>query len=251
MSYSNRGGGGRFGGPMQGQPQIRLGGPLTPVVKYLIIANAVVYVFTMLLSIEGRMKFFMFFGLVPDTFWSQLAAWQLVTFNFVHSGLGHIFFNMFSLYIFGGDLEQRFGKRRFILFLAISGIGAGLSMLFTSPTMQVPVVGASGIVYGILLAYGVTYPNRVVYLYFLFPIKVKHLVVIFGGIELLASVSSAQSGVAHLAHLGGMVFGGIYLYYDRIYMRVRERYYRRKLKTLRSKYTVVRNDDNDDEPTYH
>ena len=250
MTYGNRGGmGGR--GAMPGQGTLRIGGPLTPVVKYFIIANAVVFVFSMLLSFEGRMKFFVLFGLVPDSFWSHLAVWQLVTFNFLHSGLGHIFFNMFSLWIFGGDLERRFGRRRFLIFLAVAGIGSGLSMLLTSTRMQIPVVGASGIVYGVLLAYGVTYPNRVVYLYFLFPMKVKHLVLIFGGIELLASISGSNSGVAHLAHLGGMLFGGVYLYYDRIYMRARERYYQRKLKKLRGRYTVIVNDKDDQDPTYH
>ena len=117
--------------------------------------------------------------------------------------------------------------------------------------MTIPVVGASGIVFGVLLAYGVTWPNRIVYLYFLFPIKVKNLVIIFGAIELWASVSGADAGVAHLAHLGGMLFGGIYLYWDRIYMKARERYYRVKLSKLRKNFKVINRDDNDNGPTYH
>lgn len=252
MSQSfNRGGRFQKQFPGGGQPTIRIGGPLTPVVKYFIIANVAVFIFTMLLSNEGRVKFFGFFGLVPDVFWSSYTIWQLVTFNFLHSGLAHVFFNLFAIWIFGGDLERKFGKRRFIIFMAIAGIGAGVSMLITSPGLQVPVVGASGIVYGILLAYGVTYPNRIVYVYFLFPIKVKYLVLIFGGLEFLASVTGSQSGIAHLAHLGGMLFGGLYLYWDRIYMRLRERYYREKLKKFKKKYTVINNDKKDDDVTYH
>jgi len=158
------------------------------------------------------------------------------------------------MYFFGGELEKLFGKRRFIVFLSVCGIGAGLSMLVTG--LDVPVVGASGIVYGVLLAYGITYPNRVVYLYFLLPIKVKYLVMIVGGLELFFSLGSlgdqGQSGIAHLAHFGGMIFGGIYLYWDKIYMKIREKYYRQKLKSLKSKFKVVKNDkDDDQDPTYH
>jgi rhomboid family protein len=240
--------------PSGGTPQIRIGGPLTPVLKWFMIANAAVFVFMSILSEQARHGFVMFFGLVPDSFWGSFPAvpiWQLFSFNFLHGGFSHLFFNMLALYFFGGELERKFGPRRFAFFFAVSGVGAGLSMLLTSPGMQIPVVGASGIVYGVLLAYGLTWPNRIVYLYFLIPMKVKHLVMIFGAIEVWASISHSQSGVAHLAHLGGMVFGYLYLRYDRIYMKLRERYYRRKLDKLKGKFTVVNGDKDDDGPTYH
>lgn len=271
MSYNNQGGGGRFGpgfskggsggfrgGP--GQPQIRIGGPLTPVLKYFIIINSGIFLLTILLfkTPEAQLQFFHIVGLVPATFFQDKAIWQLLTFNFFHANFGHVFFNMLAMYFFGGELENLFGKRRFIFFMAVCALGAGLSMLLTG--INAPVVGASGIVYGVLLAYGITYPNRVVYLYFLLPIKVKYLVLIVGGIELFFSFGSgaghgSQSKIAHLAHLGGMVFGGIYLYWDKIYMKVREKYYRQKLKSLQSKFKVVandkENDNNDDGPTFH
>lgn len=253
MSQNFRGGGQfRMGpNPPAGTPQFRIGGPMTPVLRVFIYANIAIFVFTMLLTEQGRMQFFTMFGLVPEIFWDRLYIWQLVSFNFLHSGLSHIFFNLFALWVFGGELEKKFGSRRFAIFMAISGIGGGISMLMTSPGMQIPVVGASGIVYGVLLAYGLTYPNRIVYLYFLIPIKVKTLVIIFGGIEIISSISGSNTGVAHLAHLGGMVFGYLYLYYDKLYMKVRERYYRKKLTNLRKKYTIVVNKEDDEDRTYH
>ena len=252
MAYQQRGGGG-FGGGGYGRPQIQIGGPLTPIVKGFLIANGVVFLLTSLLSQQYRAEFFQMFGLVPELFWSQFRVWQLVTFNFLHAGFMHILFNMFAFWMFGGDLERLYGRKRFLIFLAITGVGAGLTFAVFNPNALIPVVGASGIVYGILLAYGLTYPNRKLYVYFLFPIKVKYFVMILGGLELLLTVQSSNSGVAHLAHLGGMVFGFLYLRYDRLYMKLREKYYRRKLDKLKKRYTVIVNKDDDDNDhiTYH
>lgn len=249
MTYQYRRGGG-YGGPPQGQATISFGGPLTPVVKYFMIANLAVFV--LMAFFKDPRSFENIFGLVPYALWHKGTIWQLVSFNFLHGSLGHIAMNMLAMYFFACKLETLFGRRRFIVFLAISGVGAGLSMALFNPSMTVPTIGASGIVYGVLLAFGVTYPNQTILIGMVFPVKAKVLVMIFGGIALLYSATGSSDGVAHLAHLGGMVFGGIYLYYDRIYMQIRQRYYKRKLEHLKSKFTVVENKKDDDEPpTYH
>lgn len=245
MTYSRQRRPGGFGSG--GGVKIRFGGPLTPVLKYFIIFNVGIFIFTTFLKNPEQFK--LFFGLVPARFFEDFALWQLVTFNFIHAGFMHLLFNMLVMYFFAGELEKKWGPRRFILFLTVCGIGSGISMLFTG--IDTWVVGASGIVFGILLAFGVTYPERRVLLWFTLPIKVKWLVIIIGVVELIASVTSRNTGIAHLAHLGGMVFGGLFLYYDRVYMNVRQKYYDRKREELRSRFTIIGDDDDDDEPTYH
>jgi membrane associated rhomboid family serine protease len=128
---------------------------------------------------------------------------------FMHGSISHIFFNLFALWMFGMPLEQRFGTSRFMLYYFLTGIGAGLLQLFVSDSI---VIGASGAVYGILLAFGMMYPNRYIYLLFPhIPMKAKYFVIFFGAIELFSGVTGLNTGVAHFAHLGGMVVGFILL----------------------------------------
>lgn len=129
--------------------------------------------------------------------------WQLLTYQFVHANFNHIFFNMFSLWMFGYVLENYWGTRRFILYYLLCGIGAGVTCLIVGT----PTVGASGAVYGILLAFGMMFPNERIYLYFLLPIKAVWFVIIFGLIELFDGIFMNGDGVAHFAHLGGMLTG--------------------------------------------
>jgi len=151
------------------------------------------------------------FGLTPARVTYEYALWLFVTYMFLHGGLGHIFFNMLTLYMFGNELVRYWGPRRFLIYYFVTGIGAGMCSWVVAMNSISIVIGASGAIYGLLLAYGVNYPNRVVYLNFLFPIKVKWLVIIMGGIALLASVTGSNQGVASIAHLGGMVVGYIFL----------------------------------------
>ncbi len=147
---------------------------------------------------------------VPD-FW----PWQLITYSFLHAGFGHLFFNMFALWMFGVQIENTWGSRRFAIFYFACVIGAAISQLIVSWGVPVPTLGASGGVFGILLAFGMMFPNQPIYLYFLFPIKAKWFVIGYGLIELWAGVSGSQPGVAHFAHLGGMVFGFLLIQYWR------------------------------------
>lgn len=228
-----------------GGMSVRFTGPITPVLKVFIIACIAGF---MAQSLWPSLTTAL--GLVPVLFWQGM-VWQVVTFNFVHGGLFHIFFNLLVLSMFAGELELVYGRRRFIIFMTIAGIGAGLTMAVTSPNLMIPVVGCSGIVYGVLLAYGLLYPNRIVLFFFVLPMKIKHMVLLLGGIELWSTISGQDNGVAHLAHLGGMLFGYLYLRYDKIYMRMRQRYYASKLKKLRGRFYVARPEDDDKPPTFH
>jgi membrane associated rhomboid family serine protease len=153
--------------------------------------------------------------------------WQLISYSFLHGSLGHLFFNMFALWMFGVQIENRWGSRRFGVFYFICVLGAALTHLLFVPDAQtvrtmgglaqasVPTVGASGGVYGVLLAFGMMFPNQPIYLWFLFPIRAKWLVLGFGALELYSAVTGTSAGVANFAHLGGMVIGLLLIQYWR------------------------------------
>lgn len=144
----------------------------------------------------------------PRVVFSELKIYQLVTYLFLHGGFFHLFINLFVLFMFGRELEIRWGTGKFLFYYFFCGIGAGVIIGLFS---QYPVVGASGAIYGLLLAYGVLYPNRRILLWFIVPIKAKYLVVLFAAIEFLATMNARGDGISHIGHLGGMIFGGILL----------------------------------------
>ena len=135
--------------------------------------------------------------------------WQVVTYGFLHGGLLHLLFNMFALWMFGTTVERAWGTRRFVVYYAVCLVGAGLVQLgYYALTGAVgPTVGASGAVLGLLLAFGVMYPDEYVYFYFLFPIKAKYFVAGYAVLDLWSGLSGSGSGVAYFAHLGGMLAG--------------------------------------------
>jgi membrane associated rhomboid family serine protease len=185
---------------------------LTPGIRVLLISNVVIFFLGWLLP-ELNKYMVIYGGLVPQLFIKNFFLWQPVTYMFLHGGFMHIFFNMFALWMFGTELEQQWGTKFFLQYYFISGIGAGILSALIQPASQIPIIGASGAIYGLLLAFALMYPNRIVYLNFLFPIKVKYFVMIFAAIELFASMGGRglQDGVAHLTHLSGMAFGYLYL----------------------------------------
>ncbi|MCK5833359.1 rhomboid family intramembrane serine protease [bacterium] len=148
------------------------------------------------------------FALNPSLVRSEFKIYQLITYMFLHGGFFHIFFNLFILYLFGRELESIWGSTKFLIYYFFSGIGAGIITVMLS---NYPVVGASGAIYGLLLAYGLSFPNRTLLLWFIIPLKAKYAVILFGAIEFFASMGGAGDGIAHLTHLGGMLFGGILL----------------------------------------
>ena len=197
---------------------------LTPIIKNLMIIMGAVFLLQMFVSrwID------LYFGLVPILVWKKYFLWQLLTYMFLHGGFSHILFNLLALWMFGGELENYWGSKRFLFYFLFCGIGAGICTVVFTPYQFIPVIGASGAIYGILLAFGWLFPNRLIYIYFLFPIPAKYFVIIFGLIELFASMEGTRGGVAHLTHLGGLLFGLLYMLYPMIRQKLRRDYYKRK-----------------------
>ena len=138
-------------------------------------------------------------------------VWQLVTYMFLHAEILHLFFNMLTLFMFGNDLERYWGTERFLKYYFITGIGAGVCSWLVAMDSAAATIGASGAIYGLLLAYGLLYPNRIIFLNFLIPVKVKYLVLLMGAIAFFSSLTGRESGISHIAHLGGMLVGLIFL----------------------------------------
>ena len=176
----------------------------TNAIKVLISINFVIFILQTLSKSETL--FFPLFGLVPKLVWSEKMIWQPLTYLFFHGGIWHVLINMFVLWMFGSELERLWGKNHFLKFYFITGVGSGLATMLVNVQSVTPVVGASGAVYGVLLAYGLTYPNRTVYLYGIIPIKSLWFVL---GIGLIAFMSSFDnmSQVSHVTHLSGMLIG--------------------------------------------
>ena len=185
-------------------------------VKWLLIANVATFLVQFFLEHSGFDAVTRPFYLFPSQVLGSLAIWQLGSYMFLHStaDFWHILFNMLSLWMFGGDVERLWGTRRFVEYYLLCGAGAGIcvviaSYLFGNPF--IPTIGASGAIYGVLLAFGMSFPNREVLFSFLFPIKAKYLVLIFGAIAFMNSYAAPGSTVSHVAHLGGMFFGYLFL----------------------------------------
>jgi len=225
---------------------------LPPVVKNLLIINGIMFLATFVFETRG-IDLTSIFGLHYFTA-QNFKIWQPVTYMFMHGNFGHIFFNMFALWIFGAALENSFGQKRFLTYYMVCGIGAGLIQMLViglqinslsqnlSPeaiqmlhengrmilnegknyigdmgklnmALNSVTVGASGSVFGLLLAFGMLFPNALIYVYFLLPIKAKWFVIIYGAIELFYGVAGTNDGIAHFAHLGGMLFGVFLILY--------------------------------------
>ena len=174
----------------------------TDAIKLLVSINFVIFILQSISSSENL--FFPLFGLVPKLVWSELMLWQPLTYMFLHGGVWHVLINMFVLWMFGSELERLWGKNRFIKFYFFTGIGAGTVTMIFSYSSMIPIVGASGAVYGILLAYGLIYPNRKIYLYGIIPIKSIWFVIAVGLLAFISSINN-NSNISHLTHLSGMV----------------------------------------------
>ena len=234
----------RYGqGPAMG---MRFGPGLTPTIKMLLAANVTVFLLQAMTGggSAGGSFLIPFFGLVPFKALSQFHVWQFVSYMFLHGSFGHIAMNMFMLWMFGTELERLWGPKLFLQYYAVTGIGAGLIygllMPLLSPgTQYVPLVGASGAVYGVLTAVALLFPDRKVLLYFLIPIKIRWLMIGYVVIEMMAMWSS--DGVGHLAHLGGVLFGYLYLRGGRrMFDDFRKKQRRKKAS---SKFRIVKDDE--------
>ena len=215
------------------------------MVLNLMIANAVVFLATMLFDErELYTNFALFnkdFRCIGQEGMSLFQPWQPLTYMFMHGGFSHLFFNMFSLWMFGRTLELELGWKRFLIYYIVCGVGAALFQMGIAQIdlshmevgtatwaryMSTPTVGASGAIFGLLLAFGMMHPNAIISL--IFPpisLKAKWFVVIYGVLELFLGVSGTMSGVAHFAHLGGMFWGWLLLLLWRHMDRKRNYYF--------------------------
>jgi membrane associated rhomboid family serine protease len=218
--------------------RVFFGGPVTRTVKLLIIANTAVFMLQLLSQLAGSAFLVTYFGLVPSFVTERLMIWQFATYMFLHGGFFHIFFNMLSLFMFGNDLERYWGTRRFLKYYFVTGIGAGVCSWIVAMDSRAVIIGASGAIYGLLLAYGLLYPNRIIYLNFLLPIKVKWFVLIMGVMAFFSSVTGGSPGVAHVAHLGGMLVGYVFLRSKDWLGRYQVRQEQRKREELKKQFEV-------------
>jgi len=176
----------------------------------LIVVNILFFLF----SFVDKQGLLVYLYLIPSYILGTGAYWQVVTYMFVHSSWSHIFFNMLALFLFGMQLEQRMGSTEFLLYYFICGIGAGIfTVLVNSATGQgmVPVVGASGAIYGLLLAFAAFFPDARIFIFGILPMRAPVAVAAYAGIEIVSQFTNIQSGVAHLTHLAGLAFGYLYL----------------------------------------
>jgi len=190
-----------------------------PVIKNLLILNGLVFLAQLVPDTNVMLQ--KWFALWPilspsSSVSAQFWPWQLISYGFLHGGFSHLLFNMFALWMFGVQVENSWGSKRFALFYFICVIGAALaqSAVTLGGPPWIPTVGASGGVFGILLSFGMMFPNQPIYLYFMFPVKAKWFVLGYGLMELIGGVSG-PSMVAHFAHLGGMGIGFLLIQYWR------------------------------------
>jgi membrane associated rhomboid family serine protease len=191
-----------------------------PVIKTLLLTNVGIYFMANFIAlfryrgsaVAGIIEQILYLYPIGEGF----RPWQLVTYMFMHGGLMHLLFNMFALWMFGMELENSWGSKKFLVYYLICGIGAGLSNLFVTPffTTAAPTVGASGAIYGVLIAFGMLFPDRPILIYFLIPIRARYFVLIYIGLEVYAGVTGSGDGIAHFAHLGGAAVGYTYLLID-------------------------------------
>jgi len=183
-------------------------------VKWLLIVNTAIFILTTLAGQLGFDQKFWILELVPRAVIYNLAIWQLVTYMFLHGGLLHILFNMLTLYWFGPDLERTWGMQRFLKFYFVCGIGAGICVVlaeFIFGFSNARTLGSSGAIYGLLLAYGLLFPDRQILFFFVIPMKVRHFVWIMGLLAFYSSIAGGNSGVSNVAHLGGLLVGYVYI----------------------------------------
>jgi membrane associated rhomboid family serine protease len=225
-------------------------GKLTPAVKAIMIANVAVFVLTWFAPALVRQL-----GLRPADLFEQFAVWQLATYMFVHANVSHIFFNMLTLWFVGVELERMWGTNYFAKYYAACGLGAGLTQVllgilplpFASQFYYPSTVGASGAIYGLLMAFALYYPTRPFLVFFVFPVPARYFVMILGGLSLLFSLGGG-SGIAHTAHLGGLASGYLYLKGRRlnILSEIQYRYLKWRINKMRKKFDVYSGGRKDD-----
>jgi membrane associated rhomboid family serine protease len=230
-------------------------GQVTPAVKILIALNVVAF-----LAQNVSPELTLLLGLRPADVLLDLKIWQPFTYMFLHGGLAHILFNMLSLWMFGVELERMWGTAFFTRYYLVCGVGAAIVTILASffpgdigaKLYESLTIGASGAVFGILLAYGMYFPERRILFQFLFPIPAKYFVILYGAISLFMAVSGGGGGVAHFAHLGGLLVGYLYLKGRRMRLaaEIQYQFARWRINRARRRFDVHPG-GRDDRPRYH
>lgn len=231
-------------GPFRGGGNVTIGiPPVTPMLRTIIIVNVALFLPMQLAPVRAFLV--EWFALTPGQVLSGL-VWQLATYMGLHGGLGHIFFNMLLLWMFGGELERLWGSRAFLRYFLVCGLGGGVAIFLQGliRSSDIPTLGASGALYGMIMAYGLLFSERRVLFMMMFPMKAKTFAMIFFFFALYYNFASGPDGVSHIGHLGGALTGLIYLKrawrIDRFYKEIRWRLQRRRFKVMMGK-----NDDSD------
>jgi len=218
-------------------------GPITPAVKWIIWANVGAFLAALVFH-----QITDYLGLVPKDVIERGWLWQPVTYMFLHAGFFHILFNMLGIWMFGVELERMWGTKFFLKYYAITGLGAAITTILvgllpfaaTAPTYAMNTIGASGALYGLLVAYALYFPDRPILMFLLFPIPAKFFVIIIGAISFLSVAGAGPRAIAHGAHLGGIIFGYLYLKGGRggLTAEIKYRYLKWKMNRLRRKFDV-------------
>ncbi len=213
--------------------------PLTPALKLIVIVTSAAFVATYipywLLHWEAP---FVWLGLTPYLVMHKGFLWQPVTYLFLHGNIMHILFNLFALWMFGSDLERTWGSRQFLFYFFLCGVGAAIFDVLMQPSARVPTIGNSGAVYGILIAFALLFPDRPIFLWFVIPVKAKWFVLGMAIIEFVMSLSAPGTGISHIAHVGGMLVGLVYLRGGRFWSRWQLGYHEWRRARLRKKFEI-------------
>lgn len=189
----------------------------TPVVRWLLILNTAMFILQLLvLKPAFGGDYLWYLALVPSHFLGKGYLWQIVTYMFLHGGLIHIFFNMLFLWMMGSEIERAWGGKEFIKYYFVTGCGAGLVNVLVQPHATTRTIGASGAIFGLIIAFALAFPDRELLLYFLIRIKAKHFALLVGALELIALFALPEMGIARFAHLGGLLIGYVYLKYEKL-----------------------------------
>ncbi len=237
-------------------------GFITPAVKILVLANAGVFLFqtltALLVGTRASSWITRAFGLVPVDFAFRGFLWQPFTYMFLHGGLFHILINMLMLWMFGRDLELNWGRRRFYSFYFTCGIGAGLINVAVKLLLSlegigrsdVATIGASGAIFGILIANAILFPDRQIWLIPLpITIAMRPYVAVMAAIEFFGTLGSTGDNVSHICHLGGLLVGYLYLRRGSFLYRVRNQLSDWQRRRTRRKFDVYMRDHGDDKPS--
>ena len=248
-----------------GVPRVRFDwrGFITPGVKLLVLICTGAFVIQILVqilfgSVVAYQQITVRFGLVPSGAIFGLRVWQPITYLFLHGGIGHLFINMLVLWMFGRNLEEVWGKKRFLNYFFLCGVGAGLiniavkfiPMFWGHAPSDVPTIGASGAIFGILIANAILFPDRQVWIFFfLVSIPMRVFVAIMGLIEFVSTFGASGDGVSHLCHLGGMLIGWIYLRRGSFLFRVRNEVADWRYQRNRRKFEVFMKKNKNEPPS--